>query len=144
MQDRPRQRIVRAGALYDLIVIGPLALPGLATIQLKIMFWLNGWLGLPGGGMPEFAPVEMLFVNMFGLVAMIWISLRLFRYEARFCYLDMVIRGLASVLLAYYALTQQVHGLIWVFLFFEMAFLCVYSIAIKRGEAVTMPGQASL
>jgi hypothetical protein len=133
--------IVRLCAIYDLLVVGPLAFPGLSELQLNNIFWLNHWLGL-AGARPDFEPAEMLFVNLFGIVALMWTYLRLFSYEKRFCSLDLRLRGLVSLLLVFYATTQDVHALVWGFLTVELFFLCAYSFVIKRDQVAAGKGHA--
>jgi hypothetical protein len=125
IEDRSLRRVMRAGALYDLIAVGPLAIPGLATVQLNVMFWLNNRLGFEGV-MPVFGPVEMLFVNMFGVLALFWVFMRLFYYERRFSLVDILLRSLMSILLFFYGMTQDVHALIWMFFGVEVLILCAY------------------
>jgi hypothetical protein len=126
-----RRRIVRAGAFYDLIAVGPLAIPGLSYFQLETMFKINGLFGF-SGEMPAFEPVEMLFVNLFGMTAMLWISTRLLRYEPHHCFMDIIFRSLVSVLLLFYGMTQDVHKLIWVFLAVELFILCGYYFVLNK------------
>jgi hypothetical protein len=123
--------LVFAGALYDLIAVGPLAIPGLATIQLNIMFMLNNWLGF-AGGMPDFGTVEMLFVNLFGLMALLWITRRIFRYEDQLLSWDLLFRCAVVALLSYYAVQQDVHRLIWIFLIVELSFVIAYCLVLWR------------
>ncbi len=131
VNDNLRRRFVRAGAFYDLIAVRPLAIPGLSYLQLEIMFKLNGLFGF-SGEMPTFEPVEMLFVNLFGMTALLWISTRLLRYEPHHCFMDVIFRSLVSVLLLFYGLTQYVHKLIWLFLVVELLILSSYYFVVKQ------------
>jgi hypothetical protein len=130
-KQKTNKSLVLFGALYDLIVVSPLAIPGLASMQLKTMFWLNQWLGF-SGEMPNFEPTEMIFVNLFGVVGSLWVYRRLLRYEPRFVFWDLALRSSVSVLLGYYVFTQNVHALVWLFFIIELMFVVLYATVISR------------
>ena len=74
MEDR--SGIVRAAAIYDVLVTTPFALPGLAEWNLASFAELHEKLGL-AGEMPTFSALHMLFVCMFGATEVVWYVVRL-------------------------------------------------------------------
>jgi hypothetical protein len=135
--------MVFAGGIYDMVLVAPLAIPGLASIQLNLLFSLNKWLGF-SGDIPDFAPAEMLFVNLFGVIGLLWICRRLFGYEEQLLQWDLLLRTTISLLLLYYALTQAIHGMIWIFLAIELLFVASYCFVIWRKRGALRAGQVKL
>ncbi len=75
---RPRTyaSIVRASALYDLLVTAPFMTPWTLTLVLGLINELHLRLGLPGG-VPTFGPTHMLFAGLMGSVVVVWSLARL-------------------------------------------------------------------
>jgi uncharacterized membrane protein len=125
------RRIVAAGAVYDLISIGPLAFPFSAPAQLNLMFDMNKLLGFEGV-MPTFEPIHILFVNLFGMLLAIWAGFRLLAFRPAYAVADFAVRVCVSVLLFWYATNGEVHRLVLLFLFAELLFALANFRAMKH------------
>ena len=68
--------IVRASALYDLIVTAPFVTPWTLTIVLGLVHDVHLHLGLPGI-VPTFGPTHLLFAGLMGSVVVVWSLARL-------------------------------------------------------------------
>jgi uncharacterized membrane protein YeiH len=102
--------VVRASALYDLIVTAPFAVPGVAPLLLGTLGSLNVSLG--GSPFPPFGSEHLLFVNLMGSIVTVWAVLRLIRPRWEFGVADAVGRGLFSLHFAL-ALGAGGHPLLW-------------------------------
>ena len=94
------QRIVRAGAWYDVISTAPLATPWTFSLTLSALAQLHAALGLPGA-IPVYQPGLSLFGNLLGSLALVWAVLRLRSPEVRFGRHDAVCRALYTVWMIY-------------------------------------------
>lgn len=125
------RRILRAGALYDLVVTLPFATPFTAKLVLDAMRALHVGLGLSGGAPPEFTPTHLLFVAFFGTVVTSWSYLRL-RTHARVVFaLDTVGRAFFST----WMLVTLLGGgslVVLPFLVLELALCVAQALAVKR------------
>ncbi|RYE87497.1 MAG: hypothetical protein EOO78_35700 [Oxalobacteraceae bacterium] len=111
-------RIVRASALYDLLLTAPFATPWSFT-------WVHGQLSalnrlLGAGDLPDFGPFHILFACLMGSVVLVWSALRLATPSVRLGRYDGVTRLLFS---AWMAWTLAVTGapLLWLFVVPELA-----------------------
>ncbi len=71
------QRVVVAGAWYDLLVTLPFATPWGAKATLGALATLHGQLGWGGMAPPLFLPGHLLFVAFFGTIVVIWSLVRI-------------------------------------------------------------------
>ena len=115
------RKIVWIGGLYDLIVNLPFALPVLVSIHLETLATFQAWLGL-SGEFPVFDPFHLLFVNVFGSVAVIWAVLRIARPEPLFGLTDGAMRAVLSSLMLYYLVVWNIPQIVVLFLVPEIAF----------------------
>lgn len=72
-------RIVFYSALYDLLVTAPFATPWTATATFKLLAALHQHLGLHGSTLPDPGALSLLFVNLFGIVVLMWSGVRLLK-----------------------------------------------------------------
>jgi hypothetical protein len=107
------RRLVRASAIYDLLVTAPFATPWTFA-------WVHGWLGKVAP-LPEFQSAHMLFANLLGSLVLVWASLRVWRPEPVFGLFDAVARGLFFSWQVYF-LFQGVAYFVALFAVFELAF----------------------
>ncbi|HMQ58437.1 MAG TPA: hypothetical protein PKE65_07805 [Rhizobiaceae bacterium] len=114
------RRLLHAGALYDLVVVGPLALPVVALWHLEVLFHINSMLGFTGA-FPEFAPIHLVFVNLFGMVIIVWAAMRFLAPAPVLARGDMLLRLGVSAILAWYAADPAVHRIVLIFLTLEIA-----------------------
>ena len=111
------RRIVRASAVYDLIVTAPFSTPwtfGLVYAQLNAV---NQALG--GGALPAFAPFHVLFACLLGSVVLIWSVLRITDPQQRFGRYDGVGRVLFTSWMMW-ALNATGQPLLWLFIVPEL------------------------
>ncbi len=106
------QRIVRASALYDLIVTLPFVTPWSFQIIHQLLEQL--------APTPAFSSTHVLFVNLFGSIVIVWSLLRLRHPEPLFGLYDSMGRGLFSFWFIYHLLTGNIHPVTWLFAAFEI------------------------
>jgi hypothetical protein len=123
--------ILIAGAVYDLIVAVPLAFPPTTGPDLNLLFAVNTWLGL-GGGMPLFEPVHLLFISLFGVFVTAWGIFKLWSLKFDLIRLDLIMRVAVLAVLAWYALTSEVHGLIYVFIAMDIVWTALNMWAMRQ------------
>lgn len=68
--------IVRASALYDLVVTAAFMTPWTLTFVLGVIDYLHVQLGLPGG-VPTFGSTHLLFAGLMGSLVVVWSIARL-------------------------------------------------------------------
>lgn len=113
-------QIVRASAVYDLIVTAGFMTPWTASFVFKGFAALSGALGLDRA-VPTLDVTSMLFANMLGSVVVIWSIWRLRQPSRSIGLYD----ALARILFATWQLSAVAHGasfLILGFTCFEVAF----------------------
>lgn len=115
-------RVVRASALYDLVVTLPFATPWTAGWLIEHLRTLHGALGLFGEAPPGFGPLHLFFVSLFGTIVSLWAVLRLWRPEPAFGAVDSAGRAAFSLWMAY-GLWNGQTGLLAVMLVLELAWL---------------------
>lgn len=111
-------RFITAAAIWDIFFVAPFALPPTAHDLLAIMDAAGALLGFYGS-LPAMQPGHMLFVNMAGMSAVIWIGYRLFAYNDGFVLAEFWVRLLIGCLLAGYGLQHSVNGIVWMSAFTE-------------------------
>lgn len=136
------RRIVAAGALYDLLTVAPLSNPWTAPLHLELLNYFNALFGF-GGGMPIFLPIDMLFINLFGAVVLVWAAARLRWPNCTMAAGDLAVRVAVSVVLGWYALQGSVNGIIWIFFLLELGIAVANWTAIKStgGHRQSMAAQ---
>jgi hypothetical protein len=123
--------ILIAGAVYDLTVGAPLAFPLTTAFDLNMLFSINSWLGL-GGDKPVFDIVHLLFISLFGLWASAWGLFKLWSMAPGLIRLDLIMRYAVLAVLAWYALTTHVHGLIYVFIAMDIIWVILNIWAMRQ------------
>jgi len=108
------RKIVRASALYDILVTFPFALPGLALWNLAQIKTLHTSFGF-SGTIADFAPFHLFFVNLMGSLVMVWSVLRVYKPEPILGLYDSFARVLFSLWMLYYLLVHNVTGVLWLF-----------------------------
>ena len=117
---RSLRRLVWWSALYDLVVTTPFATPFTAPLIIRHLHALHTALGL-GGTIPEFAPMHLFFVNLFGTVVVLWSVIRLLDPTPRYAAFDGAGRLLFSAWMAIYFWHYGGSGLLLLFLVPELA-----------------------
>ncbi|MDH4459272.1 MAG: hypothetical protein QE272_11260 [Nevskia sp.] len=119
---------VRFWALLDTGVLS-LALPFTAPLFLGGLYWLNGLLGGVSSA-PPLDPLALFFVNLSGVLVLVWVAARLLQPIGLLALIDAVGRVLVSLLIAYYIVIEGAIPALWLFVGTEMAG------AIAQGRAV--------
>lgn len=94
------QKIVRASAVYDLILTAGFALPILAAAKMQLLHDIHLMLALPGS-FPEFSLVHLFFVNLTGSVVLVWSILRIRQPLKTFGLYDSLARALFCIAMVY-------------------------------------------
>ena len=89
-------RIVRASALYDLVVTAPFATPWTFGVLAGLLHQLHDGLALPGQ-LPVPDPMHVLFANLMGSVVIVWSLVRLHLGQALLGRYDAAARILFSL-----------------------------------------------
>lgn len=111
------RRVVRASAIYDLVVTAPFATPWTFDLVYRQLNAVNQSLG--GGALPAFTPFHVLFACLLGSVVLIWSALRITDPQQRFGRFDGVARFLFTVWLLW-ALGATGAPLLWLFIVPEL------------------------
>ena len=115
----PYLQLVRASALYDLLVTAPFATPWSLAWLLRQLDTLGQALGL--ASLAAFPPEALLLGNLLGSLVCVWSVLRLLRPSLLLGRLDAVARGLFALWQAW-ALYQGASPLLAMFLLVEIGF----------------------
>ena len=113
--DKSVRNIIVAGALYDLVVALPLAIPPLARPDLGLLFAVGDMLGLHGN-VPQFDQVHLLFVNLFGVFVTAWGVLKLWSKDLRWVTGDLVMRLAVLALLVCHDIMYDAHPILYMFI----------------------------
>lgn len=109
-------RLVRASAVYDLIVTAGFATPWTLALLHAGLDALSGALGLRG--FPELDLMQVFYANLMGSVVVVWSLLRIMRPQAIHGLFDGIGRLLFATWMAY-ALAHGGPELLWAFLIVE-------------------------
>ena len=112
------RRIVRASAIYDLVVTAAFATPWTFAIAHGHMSGLNQALG--GLALPAFTPFHVLFACLMGSIVLVWSVLRIQEPTTRLGRFDGAARFLFSLWMAW-ALYQTGAPVLWLFVVPELA-----------------------
>lgn len=132
------RRVVRASAIYDVLMIVPFTTPWTFLLMREHLNALN--LALGGAPLPVFGPFHLLISSLLGSVVMVWSVLRMLDPQPRFGRYDAVARYLFSTWMAW-ALLVTGQPLLWLFLVPELAFGLAQSLPLRRSEG-GLEGQA--
>lgn len=72
----------RQVAYLDLILTWPFAFPFIAEFYVSLMYWLHHAVALDSD-LPAFAPMHWVFVNIMGVLAVLWAYIRI-RYTTEY------------------------------------------------------------
>ena len=123
------RRLVRASAIYDVLMIAPFTTPWTFLLMREHLSALN--VGLGGVPLPVFGPFHLLISSLLGSVVMVWSVLRTLDPQPRFGRFDAAARYLFSTWMAW-ALLGTGQPLLWLFLVPELAFGLAQSLPVRR------------
>jgi hypothetical protein len=114
-----RTRIIRGFAWLDLAVTFPFALPYVANWLIALIYRIDIHLGL-GSPLPYFDPVSMMFVNIMGILGVIWALARIGTPTEELARLDGLGRLVVAALIIH-AITWGATPVLWLFVATELA-----------------------
>ncbi|AVR97670.1 hypothetical protein [Pseudoduganella armeniaca] len=123
------RRIVRASAIYDLVVTAPFATPWTFALAYGHLQALNGVLG--GAPLPPFAPLHVLFACLMGSLVLVWAVLRIRDPQPRFGRYDGAARFLFATWMAW-ALALSDTPLLWLFIVPEATWGVIQWLPMRR------------
>jgi hypothetical protein len=123
------RNIVRASAVYDVVVTAPFATPWTFALLHKQLTTINQQLG--GVPLPPFAPFHVLIACLLGSVVVVWSALRLSDPQQRFGRFDGAARMLFSFWMTW-ALLVTHAPLLWLFIVPEFLWGIVQWLPVKR------------
>jgi len=112
------RRLVRASALYDLILTAGFATPWTFALVHGQLSSLNVALG--GSALPAFTPFHLLFACLMGSVVLVWSVLRILEPSTRLGRFDGAARFLFTLWMAW-CLHATGAPLLWLFIVPEFA-----------------------
>jgi hypothetical protein len=121
--------IVRASAIYDLIVTAPFMTPWSLMLAIDMIDYLHTSLGLPGA-LPTFEATHFLFAGLMGSVVVVWSLARIHLGAPILGRYDAVAR-LLFALWQGYAVANGATPIILVFTVFEVLFGILQALPIK-------------
>ena len=126
------RRVVRASAIYDVLMTAPFTTPWTFLLLREHLNALN--VGLGGAPLPLFEPLHLLISSLFGSVVMVWSVLRMLDPQPLFGRYDAAARYLFSTWMAW-ALLETGQPLLWLFLVPELAWGVAQSLPLRVGGA---------
>lgn len=108
------RKIVRASAIYDVLMTFGFAFPVLVVMNINAISGIHTQLSF-SGSIPEFLPLHLFFVNLMGSLVLVWSALRIAKPEPIFGLYDSIARFLFSFNMFFYLLTYDVTGVLWLF-----------------------------
>jgi len=124
-------RIVRAVAGFDLVVTGCLAVPPLSRAFLQLVFSGDAAAGL-GSLRAEFHPLHWLFVNLAGVLGVLWAVARLRTPTPELALLDVVGRLAVAAVILHATGAEGVTPLLHVFVASELLGAAAQYLAVRR------------
>ncbi|WP_457419040.1 hypothetical protein [Roseateles sp. P5_E7] len=138
------RHVVRASAVYDLVVTAPFATPWSFAIAFGHLGAVN--LALGGQPLPAFAPMHMLFALLMGSVVLVWSVLRLRGPTQQFGRYDAATRVLFSLWMAW-AWMQTGEPVLLLFIVPEVSWAVVQAwrvrVEVSAPAAASRPAVAS-
>ena len=108
------KQLVRASAIYDLVVTAGFATPWTFHIVHQLLGTISP--------LPAFEPIHVLFANLLGSIVVVWANQRIRDPQPIFGQIDSNARGLFFIWQMYYLIAMDGSPIIWVFAAFEFAF----------------------
>jgi hypothetical protein len=130
------RQIVRASALYDLLLTAPFATPWSFALMHTQLTAINQQLG--GSPLPAFEAFHVLIACLLGSIVTVWSVLRLSDPQQRFGRFDGVARFMFSTWMAW-TLNATGAPLLWLFLIPEFAWGVVQWLPVARQTQAAAP-----
>jgi hypothetical protein len=118
------RRIILGGAIYDIAVGGPLAIPPLTSFGINLLFSINNWLGFTDPP-PVFDTVHLIFISLFGLWATAWAIEKFRSSNLAYVRVDLIMRIAVLAVLLWYGLVTKTYGIIYLFIAADIFWMAV-------------------
>ena len=115
MNEKNYLRLVRGFSIFDLLILGPFALPFLATFQLSTFSTLHTSLNLSGSNFPVFESTHLLFLNLLGTVTIFWSIWRFRHASVEIGIFEGWARLSFAALMLYHLIVGNISAVAWVF-----------------------------
>jgi len=125
------ERVVRVVAGFDLVVTGCLALPPFARVLLGLLFAGDAAAGF-GTPRVAFEPLHWLFVNLAGVLGVLWATARLLRPTLELAALDLLGRLAAAAVILHATRAEGMSPLLHVFVGSELLGAALQYWAVRR------------
>jgi hypothetical protein len=126
-------RVVRGFAVFDLLVTGLMALPPTAAVFVDVLYAVNGGLGGPAGP-PQFQSVHWMFVNVAGVLGVLWALARIVEPTRFLGLTDAAGRACAGGLIAWHILAGSAPVALFAFVFTEwLGAAAQWQVLLRRG-----------
>lgn len=134
MKSAQAQRWVRAVALFDLAATAPMAVPVLGDWYVA---WLFSGFGINGvAAVAQSWPLSAaVFVALTGILGILWNGCRLLHPEFKpLVRFDVWGRCAVAAVLLYFIFLRGAPGVLWLFVFSELAGALIESAALRRRD----------
>lgn len=122
------RRLVRASAIYDVLMTGAFATPWSLSLLREQLSTVNVRLG--GAPLPVFTPFHLLIGCLLGSVVLVWSVLRIVDPQPRFGRYDAAARYLFSLWMGW-ALLVTGEPVLWLFIVPELAWGLAQSLPLR-------------
>ena len=122
------RRVVRASAIYDVLMTGAFATPWSLLLLREQLSAINVQLG--GSPLPEFAPFHLLIGCLLGSVVLVWSALRMADPQVRFGRHDAAARYLFALWMGW-ALLVTGEPVLWLFIVPELVWGVLQSLPLR-------------
>jgi hypothetical protein len=109
------RQIILAGAIYDILVVGLLAIPPLAPLGIDILFWVDQMLG-DTKPLPALDNLHMLFACLFGLWVSAWSIMRFVSPDLKLVRVDLAMRIAVIAQLLWFVFATDTYRIIYLFI----------------------------
>lgn len=123
--------VLRRVALFDLLVTLPFALPIVAQRVVYALFDLDEWLGL-GTVMPRLDSLHLLFINLMGILAVLWNLARVRSRGTELAQMDVWGRCAVALWIVGYVLFSRVTPVLLLFVVTELGGAWIERKALRR------------
>ncbi len=106
MKEKNALAVYRVIGIWDLVLTLPFAIPPVIPFEISFLRTLHGALG-GKAAFPEFAPLHVFFVCLFGIMCVLWAVIRIHRPSRLLAYYD----AFGRIVVASFMLTSAARGI---------------------------------
>ena len=111
--------IIKASGIYDILVLLPFAIPGAVEMVFTLIKKIHDDLALTGS-LPEFSPYHFMFVNIMGIISIVWAVIRIRTPIHLYACYDTAARLIIAANMLIYLLYYDITQIIWLFFVAEV------------------------